>query len=263
MQATMARISACSGRRSAPTERRSACHWWDNVRDHVFTGHPWLAADPALGRAGVGGLRRRADRRVDRADECPLPAELMAFLDAGALPVYVGFGSMPMRAAKDIARVAIEVIPAGLPRTGLPQLGRPGSDRRPGRLLRCRRGQPAGTVRPGGRRRAPGGLGPEAMDRDMEIHRLTARLCALRRFDLDLSLGRIVSADNPEPVYIGRLGLTDSAGRRLLLDWRSPRLSHSSGRPTPIRWAWQAAAGTAGAAAGAATTRTSAHPYPG
>jgi DNA helicase IV len=39
---------------------------------------------------------------------------------------------------------------------------------------------------------------------------------------LDLCLGRMVSADSPEPVYVGRLGLTDSAGRRLLLDWRSP-----------------------------------------
>jgi len=71
-------------------------------------------------------------------------------------------------------------------------------------------------------RKAPGGIGQEAMDRDMEVHRLTARLRALRRFGLDLCLGRIVSADNPEPVYVGRLGLTDSAGRRLLLDWRSP-----------------------------------------
>jgi DNA helicase IV len=56
----------------------------------------------------------------------------------------------------------------------------------------------------------------------MEIHRLTARLRALRRFGLDLCLGRIVGADNPEPVYIGRLGLRDSAGRQLLVDWRSP-----------------------------------------
>jgi len=71
-------------------------------------------------------------------------------------------------------------------------------------------------------RKAPGGTGQEAMDRDMEIHRLTARLRALRRFGLDLCLGHIVSADNPEPVYVGRLGLTDSAGRRLLLDWRAP-----------------------------------------
>jgi DNA helicase IV len=70
--------------------------------------------------------------------------------------------------------------------------------------------------------KAPGGIGQKAMDRDMEIHRLTARLRVLRRFGLDLCLGRIVSTDNPEPVYIGRLGLTDSAGRRLLLDWRSP-----------------------------------------
>ncbi|MEU9482203.1 RNA polymerase recycling motor ATPase HelR [Streptomyces decoyicus] len=71
-------------------------------------------------------------------------------------------------------------------------------------------------------RRAPGGIGRAAMDRDAEIHRLTGRLRALRRFGLDLCLGHIVSADDPEPVYIGRLGLTDSAGRRLLLDWRSP-----------------------------------------
>ncbi|MGI5404845.1 RNA polymerase recycling motor ATPase HelR [Streptomyces sp. CA-135486] len=71
-------------------------------------------------------------------------------------------------------------------------------------------------------RKAPGGVGRQAMDRDMEIHRLTARLRALRRFGLDLCLGHMVSAGNPETVYVGRLGLTDSAGRRLLVDWRSP-----------------------------------------
>ncbi|MFF9581365.1 RNA polymerase recycling motor ATPase HelR [Streptomyces achromogenes] len=71
-------------------------------------------------------------------------------------------------------------------------------------------------------RRAPGGTGRQAMDRDAEIHRLTARLRALRRFGLDLCLGRMVTADDPEPVYVGRLGLTDSTGRRLLVDWRSP-----------------------------------------
>ncbi|MFJ6634851.1 RNA polymerase recycling motor ATPase HelR [Streptomyces sp. NPDC091376] len=71
-------------------------------------------------------------------------------------------------------------------------------------------------------RRAPGGLGREAMDRDVEIHRLTARLRALRRFGLDLCLGHIVGADESEPTYIGRLGLTDGEGRRLLIDWRSP-----------------------------------------
>ncbi|CAM5698006.1 AAA family ATPase OS=Streptomyces alboniger OX=132473 GN=CP975_30010 PE=4 SV=1 [Streptomyces alboniger] len=71
-------------------------------------------------------------------------------------------------------------------------------------------------------RRAPGGLGREALERDLEIHRLTSRLRALRRFGLDLCLGRIVGSDGSEPVYIGRLGLSDSTGRRLLLDWRSP-----------------------------------------
>ena len=78
------------------------------------------------------------------------------------------------------------------------------------------------TARLDAERKAPGGIGQQALDRDMQIHRLTSRLRALRRFGLDLCLGRIVRADNPEPVYIGRLGLTDRAGRRLLIDWRSP-----------------------------------------
>ena len=71
-------------------------------------------------------------------------------------------------------------------------------------------------------RKAPGGKGQRAMDRDLEIHRLTARLRLLRRYSLDLCLGRMVSVDSPEPAYVGRLGLTDNAGRRLLIDWRTP-----------------------------------------
>jgi DNA helicase IV len=68
--------------------------------------------------------------------------------------------------------------------------------------------------------RAPGGAGQEAMDRDLEVHRLSQRLRALRRFGLDLTLGRMVA--DGEPTYVGRFGVTDSDGARLLLDWRSP-----------------------------------------
>jgi len=71
-------------------------------------------------------------------------------------------------------------------------------------------------------RMADGGIGQEALERDLEIHRLAARLRTLRRFGLDLCLGRIVRAGASEPVYVGRLGLTDRDGRRLLVDWRSP-----------------------------------------
>ncbi|HEY2237736.1 MAG TPA: RNA polymerase recycling motor ATPase HelR [Streptosporangiaceae bacterium] len=69
---------------------------------------------------------------------------------------------------------------------------------------------------------APGGMGQQALDRDQEIYRLSARLRLLRRYRLDLCLGRMVRADEAEPTYIGRIGLTDRDGRRLLLDWRSP-----------------------------------------
>jgi hypothetical protein len=71
-------------------------------------------------------------------------------------------------------------------------------------------------------RKAEGGEGQQALDRDLEIHRLTARLRTLRRFGMDLCLGHMVSAETNETLYVGRLGLTDSDGRRLLIDWRSP-----------------------------------------
>ncbi|MFC8503445.1 RNA polymerase recycling motor ATPase HelR [Pedococcus sp. NPDC057267] len=71
-------------------------------------------------------------------------------------------------------------------------------------------------------RRAPVRAGQEALERDLEVHRLGARLRALRRFGLDLCLGHMVRAGDPEPVYVGRLGLRDDDGRQLLHDWRSP-----------------------------------------
>ena len=71
-------------------------------------------------------------------------------------------------------------------------------------------------------RRSPAGTGQAALDRDLEVHRLTARLRTLRRYGLDLCLGHVVPADGAGPVYVGRLGLTDADGERLLVDWRSP-----------------------------------------
>jgi vancomycin aglycone glucosyltransferase len=43
-------------------------------------------------------------------DERPLSAELEAFLNAGAPPVYVGLGSIALQTAKDAAQIAIEAI---------------------------------------------------------------------------------------------------------------------------------------------------------
>lgn len=84
-----------------------------DVRDHVIGERPWLATDPAL-----DPWRRPADLGVVQTgawivpDQRPLPAELEAFLDAGAPPVYVGFGSMPMHASPDVARVALAAVRA-------------------------------------------------------------------------------------------------------------------------------------------------------
>jgi vancomycin aglycone glucosyltransferase len=83
----------------------------DNVRDHVCTDRPWLAADPVLAPwqqpAKIDVVQTGA---WILPDERPLPADLLAFLNAGTPPVYVGFGSLP--APKDFARMAIDVVRA-------------------------------------------------------------------------------------------------------------------------------------------------------
>jgi vancomycin aglycone glucosyltransferase len=85
----------------------------DNVRDYVIGEAPWLATDPTLDPwLATPDLDVVQTGAWILPDERPLPAELMAFLEAGTPPVYAGFGSMPMRAATDAARVAIEAIRA-------------------------------------------------------------------------------------------------------------------------------------------------------
>ncbi|SDN78743.1 DNA helicase IV [Klenkia soli] len=69
-------------------------------------------------------------------------------------------------------------------------------------------------------RAAPVRHGTAVLERDQEVHRLTARLRTLRRYGVDLCLGRIVTPD--AVVHVGRLGLTGAGGERLLVDWRSP-----------------------------------------
>lgn len=85
----------------------------ENVRDHILTDHPFLAADPVLGPW-------RATPELDvaqtgawiRPDNRPLPADLETFLDTGTPPVYVGFGSMPMREPDEVATAVIEAVRA-------------------------------------------------------------------------------------------------------------------------------------------------------
>ncbi|MCC5575835.1 glycosyltransferase family 1 protein [Microtetraspora sp. AC03309] len=85
----------------------------DDVRDYVIGDRPWLATDPTL-----DPWQETPDLDVVQTgawilpDDRPLPEGLEAFLEAGAPPVYVGFGSMPMRASTDVAQVAIEAVRA-------------------------------------------------------------------------------------------------------------------------------------------------------
>ncbi|MER5636929.1 glycosyltransferase [Kitasatospora sp. NPDC002227] len=79
-----------------------------NVRDHVLTRRPWLAADPVLCPSeGMTELEPVQTGAWVLPDHRPLPAELAAFLDAGEPPVYVGFGSMAAHTPAGIAEAAI------------------------------------------------------------------------------------------------------------------------------------------------------------
>ncbi|WP_406131276.1 glycosyltransferase [Streptomyces sp. NBC_00989] len=83
----------------------------NNVRDHVYSDRPWLAADPVLGPwRETRGLDVTQTGAWTLPDERPLPADLVTFLDAGTRPVYVGFGSMSP--SPDIAHRAVEEIRA-------------------------------------------------------------------------------------------------------------------------------------------------------
>ncbi|HVG43341.1 MAG TPA: glycosyltransferase [Longimicrobium sp.] len=79
----------------------------DDVRGHIFTDTPWLAADPTL-----APWPDPADPAVFQTgawilpDERPLPPEIEAFLEGGEPPVYFGFGSI--RAPRDLGRVMIQ-----------------------------------------------------------------------------------------------------------------------------------------------------------
>jgi vancomycin aglycone glucosyltransferase len=78
-----------------------------DVRSHIFTDRPWLAADPIL-----APWLETADLDVVQTgawihqDQRRLSPELEAFLDAGEPPVYFGFGSM--RAPHDVGQAMIQ-----------------------------------------------------------------------------------------------------------------------------------------------------------
>ena len=77
-----------------------------DVRSHMFTDRPWLAADPTLGPwpdPTEGVLQTGA---WILPDERPLSRELEGFLESGEPPIYFGFGST--RAPQDAGQVMLQ-----------------------------------------------------------------------------------------------------------------------------------------------------------
>jgi vancomycin aglycone glucosyltransferase len=90
----------------APHRARLGLAPISDVRSYVHTDRPWLAADPTL-----APWPDPADPHVFQTgawilpDPHPLSDELEAFLDAGAPPIYFGFGSI--RAPQDVSAMMI------------------------------------------------------------------------------------------------------------------------------------------------------------
>jgi vancomycin aglycone glucosyltransferase len=79
----------------------------DNIQHHIFTDHPWLAADPVIAAAGTTtNLNIVQTGAWLMPGQSALPDHVERFLASGAPPVYFGFGSM--RAAADTSSVLIE-----------------------------------------------------------------------------------------------------------------------------------------------------------
>jgi len=78
-----------------------------DVRSHIFTDQPWLAADPIL-----APWPDPADQAVFQTgawilpDERPLSSDLETFLETGEPPVYFGFGSI--RTPQGLAQVMVQ-----------------------------------------------------------------------------------------------------------------------------------------------------------
>lgn len=83
-----------------------------DVSEFMFTKRPLLAADPTLGPwHGTSSLDVVQTGAWLLEDDRPLPADLLAFLDGGEEPVYVGFGSM-RTVGEESVRVAVEAVRA-------------------------------------------------------------------------------------------------------------------------------------------------------
>lgn len=85
----------------------------DDVRTRTLTDHRWLATDPVLSPWEPTDLVDVVQTGAwVLPDERPLPAGLEAFLDAGRPPVYIGFGSIPVRDAEATARAVVASVRA-------------------------------------------------------------------------------------------------------------------------------------------------------
>ena len=143
------------------------------------------------------GACRKAPRRAHNGPSSPTTSSVWSFVTAAfALPENLSAKADPALIAEDDARLT------AIGATLTAQIA--DLERRLDAALK-----------------APARSGQERVDKDDEVRLLGSQLRLLRRFGMDLCLGTFTTEDG-DKLYIGRLGLVDATGERLLVDWRTP-----------------------------------------
>lgn len=83
----------------------------ENIREHAYTHQPLLASDATLWPWQPTDICDAVQTGAwILADTRPLPDELEGFLAAGEPPVYLGFGSIAVQKAEEVARASLAAI---------------------------------------------------------------------------------------------------------------------------------------------------------
>jgi vancomycin aglycone glucosyltransferase len=80
----------------------------DDITQHILCRNPILAMEPELAPIPPEWPHADVIGYLDPGDGDPLPPEIEAFLDRGAPPVYIGFGSMPDRDPRKTTELFVE-----------------------------------------------------------------------------------------------------------------------------------------------------------
>ncbi|WP_066366493.1 glycosyltransferase [Herbidospora mongoliensis] len=198
----------------------------ENVRDYVHGDRPWLASDPVLDPCLDPGVLQTGAWFAP--DTRPLPADLLAFLDAGPPPVYVGFGSMPVHIPAEVVGGHRVIVSRGwgeLDETGSFVVGEVNHQALFGRVAAVIHHGGAGTTTTAARAGAPQVVLPQAADQPYWARRVTELGIGAAIATFDELPGALASLDRARALEVSATIRTDGAATAAAHLTRRPQIS--------------------------------------